>query len=369
MSHNNHLLTVSDYETRSRELFPPQLFEANFSTDGGRFEANTRNIQAFNSARLRPRVLVGVGTCKVSTTVLGQNIGVPVMIAPAGVHQRAHPDGELATARAAASAGTVMVLSQHSTYTIEEVAEVATGSLWFQLYFLKDRAITERLVLRAEEAGYKALMVTVDHVGNLQSEHQIVDASWRVLSNFAGTDLEGLSASEVYHNRFEWDLNWSDLEWLRARTSLPLVVKGIQTAEDAELCREHGVNAIVVSNHGGHALPDAKGTLETLPEVVDSVRGELEVYMDGGVRRGSDVLKALALGARAVFIGRPLFWGLRVDGERGVLDVLNILRSELESTMRLCGVTNVEHVSRSLVSMPASWDPERSLVGVNGRVP
>src|SRR5579875_907702 len=360
----DQLLTVADYEARSREVLPRELFDVLFGSEGAPgFEANTNNIAAFRSIRLRPRVMVGVGARKLSTTVLRVPVELPVLLAPAGYHQRAHPEGELATARAARAAGTILTVATASTYSIEEVAAVTDGPLWFQLYVFKDRALDERLIARAEEAGYRALVVTVDHLGRSRerelrydfgrhSEHRLVRTidPRRVLRNLAGMGLTSIPSGDAYRANFDQDFCWSDLAWLRSRTSLPLVIKGIQTAEDARLCLEHGVDGIVVSNHGGHASPDARGTLETLPEVVDTVGKGMEVYLDGGVRRGADVLKALALGARAVLIGRPLFWGLALDGETGVRHIFQILRDELDSTMTLCGVTDVEQVDAALVA-------------------
>jgi isopentenyl diphosphate isomerase/L-lactate dehydrogenase-like FMN-dependent dehydrogenase len=167
--------------------------------------------------------------------------------------------------------------------------------------------------------------------------------------------FEQVPGADNYKANFDESFGWRDIAWLRSKTSLPLIIKGIQTEEDARLCVEHGVDALVVSNHGGHASPDAKGTLETLQEVSAAVGGHLEIYLDGGIRQGSDVLKSLALGARAVLIGRPVFWGLAVDGERGVRNVLEALRSELDSNMTLCGVADVENVSRQLVTTPRDW--------------
>lgn len=370
------LLTVADYEARARRVLPTQLFDVLFGSGGAPgFEANTSNLAAFRAARLRPRVLVGVGTRTMATTVLGTPVSLPVLLAPAGYHQRAHPDGELATARAARAAGTVLTVSTASTFSIEEVAAATDGPLWFQLYVFKSRALGERLIARAEAAGYRALMVTVDHLGRSReretrfdfsrtTEHRIVSTidPDRVLRNFQGLDLPGVPDGDAYRTQFDEDLSWRDLAWLRRSTSMPLVVKGIQTAEDARLCREHGVDGIVVSNHGGHASPDARGTLETLPEIVAAAGGDVEVYLDGGVRRGGDVLKALALGARAVLVGRPIFWGLAAGGEEGLCRVLDIYRAELDSAMTLCGVTDVRRAGPDLVAAPPSWGAPRGVV-------
>jgi isopentenyl diphosphate isomerase/L-lactate dehydrogenase-like FMN-dependent dehydrogenase len=351
------LLTVSDYEARARETMPRVLFDRLFGTYGAPdWITNTNNVAAFDAIKLRPRVLADVSHRDLSTKVLGQQIGFPVMLAPTGTHQRAHPEGELASARAAGATGTIMALSTASSYSIEEVADVAAGPLWFQLYFFKDRELTEILVRRAQKAGYKALLLTVDNLGARSRERENRYAytlqSERILKNFVGIELPNLPTRDNFGESFESALNWSDLAWLRSITSMPLVIKGIQTAEDARLCSEYGAEGLIVSNHGGHALQGTKGTVEMLPEVVEEVGDRLEVFLDGGIRRGTDVLKALALGAKAVFIGRAIFWGLSVDGEAGVRRVLEILRAELDVAMGLCGARDVKKVDRSLVIEP-----------------
>ena len=352
------LLTVPDYEARARETMPKALlhFDRLFGTYGApTMTPNTNNLAAFEALKLRPRVLVDVSHRDLSTEVLGQKISFPVMLAPLGTHQLAHPEGELASARAAGAAGTIMGLSTGSSYSIEEVADVATGPLWFQLYFFKDRELTETLVRRAQRAGYTALMLTVDNLG-AGSRKEVREyrygysvESERTLKNLVGLELQNLPTRDNLYDSFESALNWSDLEWLRSISSMPLVVKGIQTAEDARLCVEHGADGLVVSNHGGHAIEGSEGTVAMLPEVVDAAGDRVEVFLDGGVRRGTDILKALALGAKAVFIGRPIFWGLSIDGEAGLRRLLDILRDELDVAMGRCGVTDVKKVDRSLV--------------------
>jgi len=357
MTTQTPLLTIPDYEARARETMPRVLFERLFGTYGALdWVTNTNNVAAFDAIKLRPRVLVDVSHRDLSTAVLGQKISFPVMLAPTGTHQRAHPQGELASARAAGAAGTIMGLSTASSYSIEEVAEVATGPLWFQLYFFKNRELTQILMRRAQNAGYTAMVLTVDNLGARSREREYRYAYTleykRLLKNFVGMELPNLPTPENFTDSFDSALNWSDLTWIRSITPMPLVIKGIQTAEDARLCVEHGVNGLIVSNHGGHALEGTVGTIEMLPEVVNAVGDRVEVYLDGGIRRGRDVLKALALGAKAVFIGRPIFWGLSVDGEAGVRRVLDILRDELNVAMGLCGVTDVKKVDRSLVEEP-----------------
>ncbi len=351
------LLNIADYEARARETMPKALFARLFGERGAAdWMTNTNNVAAFDRLTLRPRVLVDVSNRDLTTEVLGKKIDMPIMLAPAGTHQRAHPLGELASARAAGSKGTIMGLSTSSSYSIEEVADVATGPLWFQLYFFPDRELTGTLIRRAEDAGYSCLMLTVDNLGanSREREHRYAYnlQAERILKNFSGIELPNLPTRDNFSENLDHSLNWSDLEWIRSVTSMPLMIKGVQTAEDARLCVEYGADALIVSNHGGHALDGTKGSIEMLPEIADAVGDRLEVYMDGGVRRGTDVLKALALGARAVFIGRPIFWGLSVSGEDGVGHVLDILRDELSIAMGLCGVPDVKHVDRSLVDYP-----------------
>lgn len=376
------LLTIADYETKARDILPRPLFDVLFGWFGAPgFEGNTHSMEVLAATRLRPRVMAGVEHRKLSTTVLGQPISLPVMIAPAGYHQRSHPEGELATARGAAGAGTLFTVSTASTYSIEEVAEVAAGPLWFQLYFFRDRAINRHLIERAEAAGYRALMITVDSLGRSRerelrfdftrhTEHRTIRSidPERVQRNFQQIDASYLSDGLSYHMNFDRAFTWDDLGWVRSVTSLPIVIKGVQTAEDAALARAHGVDAVVVSNHGGHALPDSRGTLEALPEVVEAAGAAVEVYVDGGFRRGPDVLKALALGARAVLVGRPIFWGLAVDGEQGVRDVLEIYRAELDGAMTLCGVRDVAHVDPALVALPHAGAPGGAAATVAGQL-
>ncbi len=296
------LLTVPDYEARTRQTMPTALFDRLFGTYGGpTMLSNTSNLRAMDAVKLRPRVLANVSHRDLSTQVLGNKISFPVMLAPTGTHQRAHPEGELASTKAAGGAGTILSLSTAASYSIEEVAEVATAPLWFQLYFFKDRELTEILVRRAQDAGYSALVLTVDNLGARSTERERRYAytlqAERILKNFVGIELPNLPNRDNFGDSFESALHWSDLDWLRSLTTMPIVIKGIQTAEDARLCAENGVEGLVVSNHGGHALEDTEGTIAMLPEVVDAVGDRLEVYIDGGIRHGFDVLKCLALGA------------------------------------------------------------------------
>ena len=332
--------------------------EADFIAGGATDEITLRRTRAaFDSIMLRPRMLVDISQRDLSTTALGQRIEFPVMLDPTGGHGRAHPDGELDTARAAGAMGTVMLLSSGSTYIMEEVSEAASGPIWFQQYLYKDRGLTKAMAQRAQDAGYTALCITLDSTIRAKRERNIRNSySSRPSPNYASLELAewqawGLSSDapvgvNALINR---SATWSELEWLAANTPLPLLVKGIMTGEDARLCVDHGPKALIVSNHGARQLDTTFASIEVLPEVVAAVDGRLEVYLGGGIRRGTDVLKALALGARAVLIGRPLFWGLAVDGEAGLRTVLQMLRDELDIAMGMWGRPTIDSIDISLL--------------------
>lgn len=363
------LVNIASYEDQAATMLPASAVKAHLGTMGApTWATNTNNVMAFGQWVIRPRILTGVFEPVLATSVLGQPISLPVIIGPVGGHQRFHAEGELATARGAARAHTIMTLSTGATFDIEETRAATDAQLWFQLYVMRSRAISAQLVKRAEVAGYGAIMLTVDNITghrarSLRNQYAGIktpqDVSWptatadRVMANFREYRGTADMPSSAYGEMFDGSLTWTDIAWLRGITQLPIILKGVQTAEDAELAIAHGVDAIVVSNHGGvpAALDGLGGTLHSLTEVSTAVNGRIEIYLDGGVRQGSDVLKALALGARAVLVGRPAMWGLTVAGEAGVVDVLDILRSELSSAMCLTGVADVKQVSRSVVGV------------------
>jgi 4-hydroxymandelate oxidase len=359
--------TVEDFLAIARERLPRAMWDRLLGDYGAEsWRTTTNNVTGFNALALRPRVLVDVSQRSLATQVLGTEIALPVMIAPSGAHQRWHASGELATAKAACRAGTVMALSTAATYSVNEVAAVTDGPLWFQLYIFRDRRLSRMLIERAEQAGCRAIVLTVDMPGTRSRERDVsfprydlgrefdyaktIDPG-RLLRNLQGLGLPAadLPTQRNLNSYFDDALTWADLAWLRESTTLPIVIKGIQTGDDARLCRECGVDGIVASNHGGFAIPNARATIETLPEIVAQA-GELEVYLDGGVRRGTDVLKALALGARAVLIGRAQIFGLVAGGEEGVVSVLEILRDELDQALRYCGLTDVREADEGLLS-------------------
>lgn len=360
-------INLDDYEALAREQLPAMVFDYYFGGAGDEITVRENRL-AWQRLRLRPRVLVDVGTRDLSTTVLGRKISLPVLTAPCAFNALAHPDGELAVARATAAAETIQVVSTAGTYSLEEVAAAAPqGNRWFQLYCYRDRSVTKGLVERAAAAGYLALCLTVDAplVGRRDRDTRNCfglppGMTWK---NLAGAGLDQMASDDqgsalVRYISEIWDasLTWEAISWIRSLSPLPLVVKGILTAEDALLAVEHGASAIVVSNHGGRQLDCTLATCEALAEIADTVAGRAELLVDGGVRRGSDVLKALALGAKAVLIGRPYVYALAAGGQAGVEHLLSLLRDELDLDMALAGRPTIASIDRSLLaSNSTSW--------------
>lgn len=310
------VVNLDDLEALARERLTAMAYE--YYAGGAGDEVTLReNRAAFERVSLRYRVLAGVDRRDARTTVLGQEVSLPVLVAPTAFHGLAHPEGELATARAAGAAGTVMVLSTLATQSVEDVVAAATGPVWFQLYVYKDRAVTEALVRRAEAAGCRALVLTVDspllgrrerdvrnrfHLPAHLTAKNLLPAGMGAL----GPDRHDSGLAAYFHTLLDPGLGWKDVAWLRSVTRLPLLVKGVVRGDDAARALDEGAHGVIVSNHGGRQLDGAPATLDVLPEVVDAVAGRGEVLLDGGVRRGVDVIKALALGARAVLVGRPV---------------------------------------------------------------
>jgi len=331
-------VTVDDYEPVARERLASDVYDF-YAGGAGDEWTLAENRRAFDRWRFRPRVLRASGRPDPSTSILGTRVSFPVLVAPWAYQSMAHPDGERATARASARAGTIMFVSSTTTDFLEDVADASDAPKWWQLYVFEDRAATTDMLARVVDAGYEAICLTVDL--------QVFGLRHRDARHGFDTPIGGPSSALVYDDMLSWD----DVAWVRERTpSLPLLVKGILTAEDAELAVSAGVDGIVVSNHGGRQLDGAPAGLTVLPEVVDAVAGRVPVLVDGGIRRGTDVMKALALGADAVLAARPFVWGLAVDGEAGVVDVLRILREEFENTMALCGCRTVAEITSALVT-------------------
>ena len=341
MSDVERFVTLEDYEGPARARLPADVYD--YIAGGAGDEWTVReNRAAFDRWILRPRMLRGIrdDDMDLSTVVLGVPVSMPVLIAPWAYQGGVHPEGEHATARAAGRAGTIMVVSTTTEAFLEEVAAAASGPKWWQLYVFTDRGFTKEMLRRVAAAGYGAIVLTVDFQDN----------GLRHRDSRSGFVMPiGLSTSAL---QYEPALSWEDLGWIRdAAPGLSLLLKGILTGEDAGLAVEAGVDGIVVSNHGGRQLDGVAASITALPNVVEAVAGRIPVLMDGGVRRGTDVLKALALGSAAVLVARPVAWGLAVNGEQGVVDVLDLLRAELRNAMILSGCRSVADVSRALVAL------------------
>ena len=351
-------LNLREYEAAARAVLPPMAFD--YIAGGSGDEATLgANRAAFDRWRLLPRVLRGLSEVSPATAVLGQPVSLPVLVAPTGFHRLAHDDGERATARAARAAGTIYTMSTAANVPIEELATEA-GPWWFQLYVFRDRGVTRDLVERAAAAGASALVVTVDVplLGRREADerNRFTLPPGLAMANLRApehrrlpTEAEGSGLTAYIGGSWHSALGWADLDWLASLTSLPIVPKGILHPADAARAFDHGARAVIVSNHGGRQLDEAVASLDALPAVVEAVAGRGEVLVDGGVRRGTDVLKALALGARAVLVGRPILWGLAVSGEAGARHVLELLRAELALDLMLCGAAGPTEVDRSLV--------------------
>lgn len=325
------------------------------------------NRAAWGRLRLHPRVLVDVSNVSTATTVLGSAVASPFMVAPTAIQGLAHPEGEVATATGAAAAGAAMVLSSLATCSLEDVAAGSPDAVrWMQVYVVRDRACTVELVQRAESSGYRALVLTVDApVSGLRRRelrgrvHLPDDLQLPNLAASSTADARAGGFMAVVTKEFERSLTYDDVGWLAGLSSLSVVVKGVQRADDAARCVAAGAAGIVVSNHGGRQLDDAPATAEVLPEVVAAVGDRAEIYVDGGIRRGADAAKALAIGARAVLVGRPVLWALATGGAPGVAGLLDWLQVELERVMALCGAPTVGDLDAGLIRPAAGGGPSQ----------
>ncbi|KAH9797817.1 (S)-2-hydroxy-acid oxidase GLO1 [Citrus sinensis] len=363
MTYISEITNVMEYEALAKEKLPKMVYDyyASGAEDQWTLQEN-RN--AFSRILFRPRILRDVSKIDMTTTVLGFNISMPIMIAPTAFQKMAHPEGECATARAASAAGTIMTLSSWATSSVEEVSSTGPGIRFFQLYVTKHRNVDAQLVKRAERAGFKAIALTVDtpRLGRREADikNRFVLPPHLTLKNYEGlyigkmdkTDDSGLASYVA--NQIDRSLNWKDVKWLQTITSLPILVKGVLTAEDASLAIQYGAAGIIVSNHGARQLDYVPATVMALEEVVQAAKGRVPVFLDGGVRRGTDVFKALALGASGVFVGRPVPFSLAVDGEAGVRKVLQMLRDEFELTMALSGCRSLKEITRNHIV--THWD-------------
>lgn len=366
------LLNVEDFHQQAKGRLQPMVYDY-YSTGADDLLTLVDNQQAFRRIKLRPKVLIDVSShsarnsinCQTQVLNSTATISFPCIIAPTALHRMANYEhGELATVRAAVACSTIMCVSSVASVSMERIAEEyreqirknyprSTAQLWFQLYVYKNRSCTQKLIERAEKCGYKALVLTVDlcEVGNRECD---------VRNNFTTPDgirAENLtddetteSAAVARRGTEDPSLSWKDLEWIQSVTSLPLILKGIIHPDDARQAMQHGVQGIIVSNHGGRQLDTCQSTIEALPDIVAIVRNsnsQIDIYVDGGVRRGTDILKAIALGAKAVLVGRPVLWGLAVDGAQGVENVLTILKKEFRLAMMLCGCQVVDDIRKN----------------------
>jgi 4-hydroxymandelate oxidase len=352
---------LSEVEELARAALAPMAWD--YYASGADDEITlARNRAAWDRYELHYRVLAGTARRELATRVIGAPVSLPVLVAPTAFHRLAHADGELATVRAAGAAGTVFVLSTLSNTRVEDVVAAASGPVWFQLYVYRDRGATEALVRRVEAAGCSALVLTVDtpllgrRRRDVRNRFNLPDGL-RIENQYGGgsgldrlpTGVSDSGLAAYFAQVIDPGLTWRDVEWLRGVTRLPLLLKGVVRPDDARRAVQAGAAGLIVSNHGGRQLDGAPATVDVLAPICDAVGEGLEVLVDGGIRRGTDVVKAIALGARAVFVGRPVLWGLAVGGQAGVAAVLAVLRRELDLAMALCGCDAIASVDRGLI--------------------
>jgi 4-hydroxymandelate oxidase len=364
MDESKTLLNLREFESAAAAKLPRMVFD--YYAGGAGDEVTARDAHdAWDRISLRYRVLRDVSSRTLSASVLGDTLGFPLIVAPMAFQRLAHPDGELAVARAASTAGVGVALSTLATTSLEDVRAATKAPLWFQLYIYRDRAASKALVERAERAGCTALVLTVDspllgrrerdarnafHVSADLTVPNLTGDPRAVLAAAAAHGGQGSALAKFVESHWDSSISWKDVEWLRSVTKIPILVKGIVRGDDAELALEHGAAGVIVSNHGGRQLDTAVASARALPEVADAVAGRGAVLVDGGVRRGTDLVKALALGAQAVLLGRPVLWGLAVGGESGVARVLGLLRDEFDLALALAGCRSPAEATRDLVA-------------------
>lgn len=351
------LISLADYERAARQVLPEGAF--GYYAGGAGDEITLRdNLAAWRRLAIRPRMLTGVGERDMAVTVLGTRHPHPLIIAPMAFQRLAHPEGEAATARAAAQTGTVMCLSTLATTAPDAMARaVPQARRWFQVYVFTDRGVTRELIGQAAEHGYEALVITVDLpiIGVRERDRRSgVSAAASAVTSASSAGAEGALTPAGFARLVDPDLNWQDIERFAVESPLPVLVKGILTGEDARLAARAGARGVVVSNHGGRQLDTVLAGADALPEILDAVGDQLDVLVDGGVRRGTDVLKALALGASAVMVGRPVLWGLAVGGAAGAARVLELLLAEFDAALALSGAARADVLDRSFVTA-APW--------------
>jgi 4-hydroxymandelate oxidase len=352
-----NIFDIKGFEVYAQNILPENI-QAFFSRGAGDEITLDDNVSAFDRIRLLPRVLKNVEERSLSTTVLNQAIDFPLLIAPMAFQQLAHPEGEMATAKAAQDHNVIMVVSTCSNCSFEEIKVNTNISPWFQLYIYKDREITKNLVQLAEASGYKGIVLTVDaplYGKRIKERHHplILPLGFEVknLQN-AGLNLKEVPSTKLASylaSLLDSALTWNDITWLRSITSLPIILKGIMNPKDIQIAIDNNIDAIIISNHGGRQLETTLSSIETLKLVRGLVDGKIEIILDGGIRKGIDILKALALGAKAVMVGRPILWGLAAGGQEGVKRVLTILKTELDMAMALCGFSSINEINEEVL--------------------
>jgi len=349
-------VNVTDFQMLAKGALPAPTYE--YITSGSTDEVTLKeNVAAFQRLRILPPLLSGVDQIDTRTTVLKEPIAMPILLAPVAGQSLYHPQGILASARAAASSQTILGVSSSAGHSVEEIAAVSTGPKWFQLYVPKDRGVARRLVERAERSGFKAIIVTVDLGERKDADRrnrftlptEVLRKHLRDVGFDVNDRTTAVQLMELNDNAWDLALSWKFFEWLRSITKLPLLIKGVLRPEDAKQAVGMGIEGIVVSNHGGRRLDGVPSSIEQLPKIVAAVEGQAEILLDSGVRRGTDVLKALALGAKAVLIGRPYAWALAAQGEAGVAAILKLLHEELVIAMQTTGCPNVASIDKSLI--------------------
>jgi len=383
MSQSGRIHNVEDYRGLAHKRLPRAVID--FIEGGAEDEITiSRNRNGFENIHIIPRILTDVSVRNISTTILGTTVSSPIVLCPVGLATLAHPMGEVAAGIAATNKGIISTYSSSSSWNLEDIAAASSGVKWFQLYIWKDRKLTAEIVERARKAGYTALVLTVDvpisarrerdlrngftipprprinqmgdlfqHFGWFYSQLKSEISGHKMsMGNFTPENVgmrTRLKMLEVVNELFDPSITWKDVAWLKSIWKGPVVIKGVMTPEDAKLAVKAGVDAIWISNHGGRQLDGVSGTIEVLPEIVKAVKGKVEIYLDGGVRRGSDIVKAIALGANACMIGRPYMYGLAANGAAGVESIIKILEIEMDATMALMGRPTIASLDSSSV--------------------
>lgn len=358
---------LKDIEKIAHEKLPINALDY-YRSGAGHMKTVADNDRSYNKYVILPRMLIDVSRRDLSTTVLGRKVSMPIGIAPTAMQRMAHPDGECASVKAAQDAGVIFILSTLSTSSVEEVGQAGPKAIkWFQLYIYKDRKVTRQLIKRAENAGFSALVLTVDapffgrRLADLRNKFEL--PSHLRMANFQGLgDLEtkagssegGSGINNYVASLFDPSLTWSDIDWLKSITRLPIILKGILHPDDAIRGIKAGASGIIVSNHGARQIDGVPATIDALGPIKEAVGDDIELYLDGGINEGTDVLKALALGAKCVFLGRPTLWGLALNGKAGVDKTLQLMRDEFDTAMALSGCKDIRSINKNLILTPKS---------------